>query len=211
MIDNPQYGGTLLYGENAASYAWSDTETGLSGGITPYDPWGYGISYSSGGTAISNYIDANIAEHASYNFQLAVPVTNGSQNFAVAYCNSNVKAAAGEVPVIKFSEGVKRVIQSMDICPTTYLLGCEKNGNDYAKALTDEGDYLTLIITADNGKKVNVDLARNGVILDTWKGIDLSSLGEVNSLSFTMDGNDKGGDYLNTATYFAFDNVVVEK
>lgn len=199
LIDNPQYNGTLLYGENAVNYKWADEKTSLTGGLTL--AWGGAYGFAEGGTAISNYIDANIQEHATYEYQLAVPVSNGSKNFAVVYCGATVK----------FPVDVKRVIKSMDIAPTTYLLGVMKNGDGgYAKALTEDGDFLTLVITADNGKALDVDMARDGAILETWKTFDLSSLGEVNSLTFSMKGSDASNYGPKQPTYFAFDNVVVK-
>ena len=197
LIDNPQYNGSLLYGEKATSYAWSDAATGISGGLTL--AWGGQYGFSEGGTAISNYIDANLTDHANYNYQLAVPASNGSKNFAVVYCDAT----------IKFAAGVSRVIRSMEIGPTTYELGVVKNGDGYAASLAQSG-YFTLTITADNGKKLDVDMARDGKILDKWTKVDLTSLGAVNSLTFTMDGSDKSDYGVKHPKYFAFDNVVVE-
>ncbi len=196
LIDNPQYNGTLLYGEGSMNYAWADMLTGLQGGLTR--AWGGTYGYSEGGVAISNYIDADITNHATYEYQLAVPVSNGSSNFAVVYCDAT----------IKFPEGVSRVINSMDVCPTTYLLGTEVNGDGYAASLAESGN-MTLTITANTGATMDVDFARDGNILKTWKTIDLSGLGKVNSLSFTMDGSDKSDYGVKHPKYFAFDNVVV--
>ena len=53
-------------------------------------------------------------------------------------------------------------------------------------------------------------MARDGVILQTWKEVDLTSLGEVNSLTFTMDGSDQSDYGVKHPKYFAFDNVVVK-
>lgn len=198
LIDNPQYGGPLLYGEGKDTYGWTDARTGLSGGLTR--AWGGNYGYSEGGVAISNYVCDSLQKHATYTYQLEVPVSNGSKNFAVVYCDAT----------IKFAEGVNRVIRSMDICPTTYLLGVETYGDGYAKALTEAGDNMTLTITADNGKTMDVDFARDGNILKTWKRIDLSALGAVKSLTFTMDGSDKSEYGVKHPKYFAFDNVKVE-
>ena len=195
LIDNPQYNGPLLYGENSIDYAWTDKASGLSGGMTN----GYGDGkYWGGGTAISNYIDDNIQEHNNYNYQLAVPVSNGSKNFAVVYCDAT----------IKFADGVKHQINSIDISPTTYLLGCEVYGDCYAASLAESGN-MTLTITADNGMTLDVDMARDGNILKTWKRVSLKQMGAVNSLSFTMDGSDKSAYGVKHPKGFAFDNVVV--
>ena len=201
LIDSEQYNGSLLYGDKAKEYAWTDETTQLSGGLTL--AWGGEGGFSEGGTAISNYIDSDVEEHATFEYQLAVPETNGSKNFAVVYCNAT----------IKFPEGVSHIIKSMDISHTTYELGVVANGNDYAVSLKEKG-FLTLTITADNGKAVNVDMVRDKKILPNWTKVDLSMLGAVNSLSFSMTGSDSsewdGVTYLNTPAYFAFDNVVVK-
>lgn len=201
LIDSKQYNGPLLYGENAKDYAWTDENTQLSGGLTL--AWDGQNGFSEGGTAISNYIDNNVEEHATFDYQLSVPETNGSKNFAIVYCDAT----------IKFPEGVSHIIKSMDISHTTYELGVVVNGNEYAASLKEKG-YLTLTITADNGNSLNVDMARDGKILPNWTKVDLSALGAVNSLTFTMSGSDSsewdGVTYLNTPAYFAFDNVVVK-
>ncbi|MBR4533343.1 MAG: DUF4465 domain-containing protein [Bacteroidaceae bacterium] len=196
------YGCNLIYGEEAANYLWTDEVTGLSSKLT----FAYGGSsgFAEGGVVVSNYIDHNIQEHATPDYQLSVPEGNNSQNFAIVYCDAS----------IQFPEGVKHLIKSMQIGHTTYELGVVNYGNEYAKNLTEEGDSLILTITADNDKTVKVNMARNGEVLKQWTPVDLTSLGEVNKLTFTMKGSDsstwEGTTYLNTPAYFAFDNVVVK-
>ncbi|MBO4674282.1 MAG: DUF4465 domain-containing protein [Bacteroidaceae bacterium] len=204
-IDNPQYGGTLLYGDGGTtpvSYSWTDANSQLSSSLTA--AWGGLYGFAEGGVAVSNYIDADIENHAAYNYQLAVPVSNGSANFAVVYCDAS----------ISFADGKARTIKSMDVSPTTYQLGATKNGDGYAKALTEQGDFLTVTITGYKGDTqtgtVTFDLAKDGEILESWKKIDLSPLGEVNKLEFTMDGSDKSDWGVKHPKYFAFDNVVVK-
>lgn len=196
-IDAEQYNGKLLYGACAVNYAWSHYLTGISGGLTL--AWGGAYGFSEGGTVISNYIDADIENHATYLNQLAVPKSNGSRNFAVVYCDAT----------IKFPAGVKRVVKSMDVSPTTYELGSVTYGDGYASSLA-QGGNLTITITADNGKTLDIDMARDGKILTSWTTFDLSSLGAVNSLTFTMDGSDRSDWGVKHPKYFAFDNVVVE-
>ena len=193
---------TLIYGEDALNYAWKDEKTGLSSKFTL--AWGGSSGFAEGGIVISNYIDNNLTEHANASYQLSVPASNGSSNFAVGYCEASVF----------FPENVKRVIKSMQIGPTTYELGAIDNG--IGAASLKESGFLTLIITADNGNKAQIELAKDGTLWRAWQTVDLSGLGKVNKLTFTMEGSDKtsydGGltYYLNSPAYFAFDNVVVE-
>jgi hypothetical protein len=197
LIDTAQYNGPLLYGANAKEYHWADPFTTLSGGMTL--AWGGDYGFSEGGAAISNYIDADLENHATYNYQLAVPQSNGSKNFVVVYCDAT----------LKFFDGKKRVIRSMDLSPTTYQLGVTLNGDGYAASLAQSGN-LTITVTADNGQTMDIDLARDGNILRTWKTFDLSRLGAVESLTFTMDGSDQSAYGVKHPKYFALDNIVVE-
>ena len=160
LIDNPQYGGELLYGdggETPVSYSWSDATSKLTSSLTA--AWGGFYGFAEGGVAISNYIDADLENHATYDYQLAVPQSNGSSHFAVVYCDASVS----------FSDNVARVIKSMDVSPTTYQLGVTKNGGGSAKALTEKVDFLTLTITGYKGEvatgSVTVDMAKDGAFL----------------------------------------------
>lgn len=203
LIDTPQYGGPILY--SGTDTQWTDLMTGLSGGtkgaISEYE---YdGIKYSSkvweNGVAISNYIDTDTQNHADYTHQLAVPVSNGTSTFGVVF----------DETTIYFADGKARQINSIDLCPTTYLLGVMQNGNAYAKALTGKDDLFIVYVTADNGTSIPVHLANNGQIQSTWKTVSLKSLGKTKSLTFSFDGSDAGEFGLNTPKYVAIDNVNV--
>jgi hypothetical protein len=205
LIDSPQYGGPLLYGENAKNYSWTDPTTLLCGYMS--NTWGGMYGYAEGGSAISNYIDANINESRDFNVQLAVPVSNGSKNFVVVFDNSS----------LVFADKEARVIKSMDVIGTTYALAVCKNGdgNDYAKALTELGDFYNVIVTGFNDGvetgTVTIGIARDGGFLDKWITKDMTPLGAVDSLAFSMDGSDKSNWGIKTPKYFAFDNVVIMK
>lgn len=198
LIDSVQYGGKILYSGNDTH--WTDVMTNLSGGTIGKSVFGDGWA---SGIAISNYVDTCITTHADFDHQLAVPVSNGSKNFGVVFDEAS----------IYFADGKARQINSIDFCPTTYLLGVMENGNGIGKALTEEGDYFTVTLTANTGGSVSVDLARDGVVLNTWKRVNLSSLGKITSLTFTFEGSDtsefNGETYLNTPLYVAIDNINV--
>lgn len=205
LIDDPQNNGPLLYGENAKNYAWTDATTQLHGGMT--NAYGGNYGFAESGIAISNYVDENSDSIRSYDIQLAVPVSNGSKNFAVVYCSDGA--------TLSFADGVAREVASFDVIPTTYVLSVIKNGNEYAKALTARGDYLSVVVTGYNGETQTgvskIVLALDGGKLTKWYTHSLSALGKVTSLHFTMEGSDASSWGLNTPAYFAFDNVVVKK
>ena len=205
FIDTPQYGGSLLYGELAKNYRWTDPTTQLTGGMT--NKWGGSYGFAEGGVAISNYLDDTLDSIHSFTDQLAVPVTNGSKNFAVVF----------DEGTLLFADSVAREVKSMDVIGTTYMLSVAKNGdgNDYARALTRSTDYLTVTVTGYKGAEevgaVPVTLCAAGGYMANWYTLDLSSLGEVTSLKFTMDGSDKDEYGLKTPAYFALDNIVIKK
>lgn len=209
LIDEPQMYGPLLYSEETM-YAWMDEESGLNGNVNAaadyYNPDKTTYMFWNGGTAISNYIDANYAEHCGSDYQLSVPVSNGSKNFAVGFCPAKIGLA----------DAHDRVFKSMDICPTTWLLGAMKGFDSYAGSLVESG-YFTLIIKGykfradEPSGEVRVDFARDGKIQDGWKTIDLSSLGAIYSLEFSMEGSDASDWGPKHPTYFAFDNVVIKQ
>lgn len=199
LVDNPQYYGPMLYGDG--TYGWMDETTTLSSELT--NDYGDGMFWG-GGIAISNYIDANVTG-ADYNKQLAVPVSNGSATFAVV--NSHA--------FMSFKDNTPRIVESIKIAPTTYLLNVEKNGNYGGAPLTGAADYFKVIATGYNGDvkggTVDLYLTKNGVIQEGWETVLLAGLGYVTKIEFTFAGSDTGDWGLNTPAYFAFDDVVVKR
>ncbi|MDE6771848.1 MAG: DUF4465 domain-containing protein [Muribaculaceae bacterium] len=94
-----------------------------------------------------------------------------------------------------------------------YSIEC---GDGYARAFTN-GDKYTLTIhgvsTDETEKSIDVTLAEysngNLTINRGWKYVDLSSLGVVNEIYFTMDSTDSGDYGMNTPAYFCLDKLMV--
>lgn len=203
LIDEQQNNGTLLYPTDKAAplYGWYDeNNTEIMSTFT--NSWGDN-KFWGGGIAISNYIDSNIS-NGDTDHQLSVPASNGSDNFAVTYCTAE----------FSFADGTTHEIESILISPTIYQLNVSKNGNAYAKALTEEGDYLSIVFTGYNNdvaseNVVKFDLVRDGNFIETWTEVSLLALGQVDKVVLTMESNDMSYGYLNQPQYFAFDNVKV--
>ena len=189
LIDNPQYGGPLIY--SADEYKWEDSNTKLSSECIKADwtQWDMGYGWNNG-IAISNYVDA---EHATYMYQLSVPKTNGSKNFAVVWDSNSA---------LTFTDGKAHVIKSMQIMNTTYGLGSIKTslGEGFKFAVKVVG----MVGEVEKGN-LEIVLAEGNTAVEDWTTVDLSSLGAVTSVVFNFESTDE-----NTAKYFAFDNVVVE-
>ncbi len=93
--------------------------------------------------------------------------------------------------------------------------GCV-HGDGFGRAF-EEGDYFELTahgVDADgNEKSVSINLVEftNGQLqaLNDWTFFDLSSLGEVESVYFTLNSTDSGAYGMNTAAYFCMDKFQV--
>ena len=242
LIDNPQYGGKLLYGDPIdeygtlrVDYTWSDGNTMLEFPGFP-ESWGW-VAFSSGGEAISNYVDANYTGKGYLN-QLEVPVAPKSgKNFVVHYGSADPTAysktlAEGIVttpiyPMLRFADKQPRVIKSIDVCLTNYLINTCINGDGYeggfgpisgeteisVKAIGfDAEGSATHVATAKLINAADVQAYKAGTKKFSWMKWDLSGLGEVYGIIFAVTGTaDCYGEYgFNAPAYFAYDNIVVE-
>lgn len=97
------------------------------------------------------------------------------------------------------------------------------NGDDFARKFT-QGDYFKLIATgyaADSITRTGTSEfyladyrsvnSTQWKLHDTWQWMDLTSLGEVSFIRFTMESSDIGQWGINTTTMFCMDKLTVEK
>ena len=105
-------------------------------------------------------------------------------------------------------------IQSIMLTNSTYAYRVMQTGNAFSHKFAS-GDWFKVIIT---GFKATVKTGSveyyladftNGksFILKTWTKVDLTSLGEVDKVTFTFDSSDKSNGYLNTPAYVCIDNI----
>ena len=180
LIDEPQFGGPLLYGDNgmgvtdkAKAYRWFDssntmlghymcTENGVPGFSDNEPTW----CYWSHGHAISNYGTSDVEAYGTNDSQLTVLDANatqevtqtghghdGSDNFAVHFGyadNSGYGLGEEYLPSLFFTDGTARVIDHMWVAPTTYAINCYVNGNDLTAAVGDE-DWVKIVAMGYNG------------------------------------------------------------
>jgi len=106
----------------------------------------------------------------------------------------------------------------VNISPWAYFANI--NGDGYARPLNQNGDYFKLFIHAvdenfvDTGNTVEYFFAQNinGTLVQSpnWEWIDLSELGEIAGIYFTMESTDNDPVYgMNTASYFCVDKLKV--
>ena len=234
LIDDPQYGGKLLYGSGGAgvdsadeAYQWTDTNNTWLHNILSegYGSW----CYWSGGHAISNYNTGDIEDYGGFKAQLTVYKKgvsglsrtggghNGSNNFAVHYGyadNSGYGLSADALPALTFADGPERVIDHMYVTNTTYALNCYIDGNGLTAKIGPD-DWVKLVATGYDTKGAKtgetVIYLCNGpdnIIMD-WTKWDLSSLGKVAKVTFNVTGSSDNGYGFSQPAYFAYDDVAV--
>ena len=233
LIDDPQYGGKLLYGSSGAgvysedeAYQWTDTgNTGLKH-IFPYNYNAY--CYWGGGHAISNYSTGDIETYGGFETQLTVYKKgvsglshtggghNGSDNFAVhyGYMDGSQFNKTENLPALTFADGSEHVIDHMYVNTTTYLLNCLVNGNGLTAKIGPD-DWVNLVATGYDTKgaktgETGIYLCNgpDNIVMD-WTKWDLSSLGKVNSVMFNVTGSSDNGYGFSQPAYFAYDDVAV--
>ena len=194
LIDNPQFGGTMLYGEsgNGSSeqiYTWYDGGNTFLGSELKYGSgWSgsSGYAYWSGGEAISNYWSSYFgtsiydAGYSGYEYQLTIyrPGSdnletsggghNGSDNFCVHYgAQMGSFSGEGSLSGIEFKDGVARVIDHIWVAPSTYLVHSYLMGDGFANAAATPEDIL--FIEAFGFGPNDGDAASGSVRFDMFK------------------------------------------
>lgn len=192
--------------------------------------------FTSGSAVFENYSDGDWAIWGGFAYSNKTDVTTpgfmnqfssfagGAQtggNFGVAYLDPYNSI----VPTVVLEQAVK--VSGLYVTNTTYtaldmLLGNPGFSKKFGGETENDPDWLLLTITGRDATgqataaPVNFYLADyrfddNSLdyVLDTWAYIDLSSLGVVSRLEFTMASSDSGSFGMNTPSYFALDTIVV--
>ncbi|MEG1622050.1 MAG: DUF4465 domain-containing protein [Alistipes sp.] len=152
------------------------------------------------GFVISNHIDRKTAGYENDKSVYAEGGANGSKQFAVGYYGSWTPENKG-IPVIHFASAVTP--QSIAVANATYAYL-------YFSGIEGQISSLTLTITGYNGTTktgdVSTILAETKNIQEGWKALDLSALGKVTSIAFSMTCADGYAP-----TYFCIDNLTYKK
>lgn len=225
LIDSPQYGGPLLYPQDATTvYNWYDKDnTELKHSFT--DEWG-DHQYWGGGEAISHYVSGDYTTYGGYDSQLTVYKANvsglattggghnGSNNFAVHYGYVDNSGYGGtKLQCLTFGDNVARVIDHMYVNNITYAINCYCNGNGLT-AKIGEDDWVKLVATghhADGSTATAEIYMCKGPeqIISDWTKWDLSGLGAVTKLELNVMGSSDNGYGFSQPAYFAYDDVAV--
>ena len=141
------------------------------------------------------------------------PVTSAEVPYLVAYYNAYMSKRPVDVT---FTEGKSYKAVGAYVNLNSYPYYCIEYGDAYARAFNN-GDKYTLTIhgvaSDETEKTVEVILASydngNLNINRGWRYVDLSELGEVNELYFSLDSTDTGEYGMNTPGYFCLDKLMV--
>lgn len=118
---------------------------------------------------------------------------------------------------ISFKDGKAYNVKECYVTNSVYAYLAIKDHNDgnptpYVKEWTDT-DIFTLTITGFNDSiktgSVDFKLAEGMNIVDTWQKVDLTQLGKVTKLKFSMSSTDEQYGYMNTPSYFCLDQLTV--
>lgn len=214
LIDNPQYGGSLLYGEYdeanytylGTDYSWYDQgNTELASELC--DSYGSRV-YWNGGHAVSGYTGQ--APTTDYTIQLAIPLESGhdgSKNFCVH--NGFTSEFSNVTGSFYFKDGVARTIESMYVTNTSYFLGM-------ADSLGTADDWVRITATGYSADSTQTGtsefyLMENGESINAWTEWNLEGLGETLRVEFNIESSIVNEYGMAIPAYFAYDDVTVRK
>lgn len=165
----------------------------------------WGGSYVTGGV-VTNITDTEFKSYADA-YKSAAGGAKAGKNYLVWYCDAYGNDA------IRLETAA--TVPGMFVCNNVYALSSMKDGDEYAGDPFDENDWFMLTITGTlEGKTagtVEFYLAKGKNIVTDWTYVDLSSLGKVDELTFTLTGSRTGDWGLNTPAYFCIDNLGAKK
>ncbi len=195
----------------------------LSGGFTSGNVFLYNYYNTQfmywGGWAISSKTDTMTNSFTNDLSAIAGKGAENSKTYAVSYGRENTMVVKGN------AKG--KPIKSISFTNGTYAALSMKEGDAFAKKFGgitgNDKDYFYITIKSWSGGKLGKDSVdfyladyrfednSKDYIVKTWKNADLSSLGNVDSLSFVLHSSDIGAFGINTPTYFCLDNVMTSE
>ena len=171
----------------------------------------YNQAYGSWtGFAYSRKTDVTTAGWSNQYSAITGEGNNSSESYGVANGNPSMKLEAD------YSAN------SIWITNSTYSYLSMLNGDGFAKkfggATGDDPDFFILTIKGFNNSvysdSINFYLAdyrdtdnANDYIIDAWTEVDLTSLGNIDSLTFALSSSDNGAWGMNTPAYFCIDDI----
>lgn len=146
--------------------------------------------------------------------EFGAPITSAQVPYIVGFYSSFMSARPLDMT---FADGKSYDAVGVYVNLNSYSYYSIEYGDGFARAFTN-GDRFTLTIhgvaSDESEKTVEVNLAEysNGdlTINRGWKYVDLTELGNVNEMYFTLDSTDSGDFGMNTPGYFCMDKLMVK-
>ena len=223
---------------DAETGAWSDTYNDdaesiesqcfsfVHSSMSDYNTWwGFTASNSADNSFRENFITYQFSNMAKGGIVLnedgsvkldefGAPVVSADVPYIIGYYSPFMAARPVDMT---FNDSKAYEVVGVYVNLTSYTYYSIQNGDAYARAFNN-GDSFKLTIhgvaSDDSEKTVEVELAsyNNGTLTLNrgWSYVDLSPLGEVNELYFTMKSTDSGTYGDNTPEYFCLDKLMVK-
>lgn len=173
--------------------------------------WG---GFWASGFAYSNIKDSTTAGIVNMYAARTAQGYNGSSNYVVSQQNSIIKLTGN---------AVGKVVSGFYITNSTYAALSMKDGDMFAKKFGgvsgNDPDWFKLVVKKYIGGNLSSDSVEfyladyrfsnntQDYIISTWEWVDLSSLGNADSLLFTLSSSDVGQWGMNTPAFFCMDNI----
>lgn len=207
-------------------YSASNTDVGFYDGLC-YFPCVYDTTWTINASAADTVIDSFWSSGFAYS-NMRDTVTPGYTNQYAAVTdsgyNSSIYAVATGQQNYMYLIGLasEKPLAGMYVTNATYAYRSMLNGDAFAKKFGN-GDWFKLTIRGyKNGALKNDSVEfyladfrsanpAQHYILNTWQYVDLSSLGGVDSVTFSLSSTDNGQFGMNTPAYFCIDNVTTSE
>jgi hypothetical protein len=196
----------------------SDGSGGFASGSAYFNN-NYDSTYGSwDGFSYSNITDTTSSGWTAQYNAITGGGQNGSANYGIGY------VGWAEPPTITLNTA--GVVEGLYVTNNNYAYYSMLNGDAFAKKFGgsggDDQDWFLLTIRGKDVEEsatgtidfylADYRFADNSqdYIVKTWEYVDLSSLGEVKSLEFSLSSSDVGEWGMNTPAYFALDTIIPE-
>ena len=186
--------------------------------------WGFTASNSANNSKQTNTLTYQFSNMAKGGIVLnddgsvktnsyGAPVTSASMPYLVAFAMTGFSKHPADMT---FTTDAEYEVVGAYFNLNSYTYYSIEDGDSFSRAF-DNGDKFTLTVHGvdadDNEKTVDVDLASydngNLTINRGWMYVDLSDLGVVNQIWFSMTSTDSGAYGMNTPAYFCMDKLMV--
>ena len=201
----------------------SDGSGGFTSGTASFKN-NYNETYMSwDGFAYSNMTDMSSSGWSAQYNAITGGGEGGSDNYGIGY-DPLASGFGTELPTMTLNTA--GIVDGLYVTNSNFAYYSMLDGDLYSKKFGgdsgDDEDWFLLTITgkSENGSEVGTvdfymadyrfeDNSRD-YIVNTWEYVDLTGLGVVKSLEFSLSSSDVGSYGMNTPGYFALDTVVPE-